>query len=81
MIDNINSLPHNGNLDWLKSKAFADDKIKVTEKLKFVTSEKGRKHCGKRRKLWLPEFSPFPTVLSKGFFLKVVKSRDCMVMG
>ena len=21
---------------------------------------KGRKHCGKRRKCWLPAFSPFP---------------------
>ena len=24
-------------------------------------------------------FSPFPTVFSKGFFLRVVKSRDCVV--
>ena len=36
----------------------------------------GRKHCGKRRKCWLPEFSPFPTMFSKGFFPRVVKSRD-----
>ena len=27
----------------------------------------GRKHCGKRRKCWLPAFSPFPTVFSEGF--------------
>ena len=27
--------------------------------------EKGRKHCGKRRKCWLPAFSPFPTMFSK----------------
>ena len=40
---------------------------------------KGRKHCGKRRKSWLPAFSPFPTLLSKGFFLRVVRSRDCVV--
>ena len=33
---NINSLPHDKILDWFKLKAFADDKIKVTEKLKFV---------------------------------------------
>ena len=39
---------------------------------------KGRKHCGKRRKFWLPAFSPFPTMFSKGLFLKVVKSRDCV---
>ena len=32
----FNSLPHEKILDWSKLKAFADDKIKVTEKLKFV---------------------------------------------
>ena len=31
----FNSLPCNKILDWSKSKAFADDKIKVTEKQKF----------------------------------------------
>ena len=35
-----------------------------------------RKHCGKSRKCWLPAFSPFPTMFSKGFFLRIVKSRD-----
>ena len=30
---------------------------------------KGRKHCGKRRKCWLPAFYPFPTMYSKGFFV------------
>ena len=40
---------------------------------------KGRKHCGKRRKCWLPSFSPFTTMFSKGFFLKVIKSQDCVV--
>ena len=38
---------------------------------------KGRKHCGKRRKCWLPS----PTIFSKAFFLKVIKSWDCMVEG
>ena len=38
----------------------------------------GRKHCGKRRKCWLPAFSLFPTMFSKGFF-KVIKSWDCVV--
>ena len=27
-----------------------------------------RKHCGKRRKCWLPAFSPFPTMFSTPFF-------------
>ena len=34
----------------------------------------GTRHCGKRRKCWLPKFS-------KGFFFRVVKSRDCVVKG
>ena len=34
--DNFNSLPNERILDWSKLKAFADDKINVTEKLKFV---------------------------------------------
>ena len=41
----------------------------------------GRKHCGKRRKCWLPAFSPFPTMFLKGFVVRVVKSRDCVVKG
>ena len=31
----------------------------------------GKKHCGKRRKCWLPAFSPCPTMFSKGFFFVV----------
>ena len=40
---------------------------------------KGRKHCGKRRKCWLPAFSPYLTMFSKGLFLRIVKSYDCVV--
>ena len=40
---------------------------------------KSRKDCGKRRKCWLPAFSPFPTMLSKAFLSRVVKSCDCVV--
>ena len=32
----LNSLPNNKFLDWSKSKGFADNKINVAEKLKFV---------------------------------------------
>ena len=34
---------------------------------------------GKGENAGLPAFSPFPTMFSKGFFLHVVKSRDCVV--
>ena len=39
----------------------------------------GRKYCRKRRKFWLPIFSPFLTILSKGFFFEVVKRQNCVV--
>ena len=74
----FNSLPNDKFLVWSKLKPIADDKINVTEKLKFDFG-KGRKHYGKRRKCWLPAFSPFPTMFSKGFFSKVVKSQGCVL--
>ena len=33
---NFNSLPNEKFLDWSKLKAFADDKINMTQNLKFV---------------------------------------------
>ena len=45
----FSSLPNDKISDISRSKAFADDKINATEKMKFV-SEMGRKYCGKRRK-------------------------------
>ena len=35
-MDKFNPLPNNKILDWSKFKAFADDKINMTEKLKFL---------------------------------------------
>ena len=35
----------------------------------------------KRRKCWLPAFSPFLTMFSKGFFCRAVKTRDCFGKG
>ena len=46
-----------------------------------IDFEKGRKHCGKWRKCWLKSFSPFPTMFSKAFFLRIVKSGDSAVRG
>ena len=39
----------------------------------------GGKSCRKRGKCRLLAFSPCTTILLKGFFLKVIKSRDCVV--
>ena len=44
-----------------------------------ICSGKGRKHCGKRRKCCLSAFSSIPTMFSKGFSLRIVESRDCVV--
>ena len=74
----LNTLPNDKISDRFKLKAFADDKIDVTEKLKFVFG-RVENIVGKRRKCWLPAFSPFPTMFSKGFFVRVVKSLDCVV--
>ena len=75
---NVNYLPNDKMLDLSKLKPFADDNLNVNKK-KEICFEKRRKHCGKRRKCWLPAFSPFPTMFSKGFLLRVVYSRECVI--
>ena len=81
------TLPNNKILDWSKLKAFADDKMNLNKKSTCFGKAfrkafgKGRKHGRKRRKCWLPAFSPFPTMFSKGFSFSVVKSQDCMGKG
>ena len=68
------SLPNNIFLGWLKLKAFADNKINVTQVLKFeIYFGKGRKHCVKRKQCWSPAVSPFPTMFSKVFLFWVIK--------
>ena len=37
----------------------------------------GRKHCWKSRKCWLPAFSPFTKMFSKG--VNIVKNCDCVI--
>ena len=50
-----------------KLKASVDSNIDINESLNFALGML-EKHCGKRRKCWLPAFSSFPTMFSKGFF-------------
>ena len=66
----FNPLPIDKILDWCKLKAFADDKLKVNEKLKF--------DLGRVENI-VTSFFPFPTMFSTGFFFNVVKSWDCVV--
>ena len=60
-------------LDLSKLKAFADEKIKVNKKFKISFVKDGNL-CGKRRKYWLPAFSPFSAMFSKAFSFRVIKS-------
>ena len=46
---------------------------------KEILSLSGRNYCGKRKQCWLPAPPPFPTISSKGFSLKVIKTPDCEV--
>ena len=59
-------------------KDFTENKIIVTQKMSFALG-RVENTVGKRRKCWLPAFSPFPTMFSTVFFLMVVKSQDCVV--
>ena len=68
----LNTLPNDKILDQSKLKRFADNKINVIQKQKFVL-ERVEKIVGKGEKCWLPAFSPFPIMFSKGFFFKVIK--------
>ena len=74
----FNFLPHGKILDWSKLRAFTDDKINVTEKLKFVLGrienivEKGQ-NAGYHH------FLLFPKCFSRSFPFKVVKGLDCVV--
>ena len=68
-------LTQNFGLTQIESICRRQNKCDSTTEICFG---RDRKLCGKRRKCWLPTLSPFPTMLSKGYFLGVVKSRDCM---
>ena len=68
----FNSLPHEKILDWSKLKAFADDKIKVTEKLKFVLG-RVENTVGKGENAGYQHFLLFPQCFQKASFSGVSK--------
>ena len=75
----FNSLP---NLDWSKLKAFADNNSDDA-KLMISVFDKVRNIVGKGENAGYlqPAFSPFSTLFSKGFILRVIKTWDCVVKG
>ena len=74
----INSLPNDKISDPLQIKSVLTQRNHCNLKIEILLGM-DRKHCVKRRKCWLPAFSPFPAIFSRGFFFRVVKSRDCVV--
>ena len=75
----FNSLPNYKILDWSKLKAFADDKIKMNEKLKCGFG-KVKNIVGKGQNAAYNIFS-FPTMFSNVPCFRVVKSQDYVVKG
>ena len=73
----LNSLL-NSIADWSKLEALADNKVKVTKNLKFVVGSV-ENIVGKNENVGNQHFPPFPTMFSKGFYFKVVKSQYCVV--
>ena len=67
-----NSFPNNKISDQFKLKLFADDKLNVTENLKFDFGN-GTTHY--------LVFLLYPQSFQKLFFLMVIKTRNCMVKG
>ena len=65
----VKPLPKDKIMDLSKLKALAENKINVTQKLKFVWD----------RVKWVPAFSPFTTMFSKGFLYRAVKRLDYVV--
>ena len=74
----MNSLPYDKFSNLSKLKALADNNVNVREKLKFVLGSM-ENIVGKGENAGYQHFPPFPTVFSKIFLLKVVKSRDSVV--
>ena len=74
----FNSLPNDKFLDPTKFKAFANDKS-IVPKIMISQHDRVENTVEKKRKCWLQAFSPFLTMFSKGFFLRVVKSRNFLL--
>ena len=74
----FNPLPNDKILDMTESKAFADDKLNVT-RVTISLLERVEDTVGKGENAGYQRFLLFQPVFSKAFFLRVVKSRDCVV--
>ena len=65
-------------LDQIESINFADAKLNAG-KIKISAFERIENIVGKGENAGYQHFPLFPTLFSKGFFFRVVKSQDCVV--
>ena len=72
LVIQFNSLPNDKFSDWSKLKAFADDKINVIEKLKFVLN-KVENLVGRGKNPGYQDFLLFPQCFQKAFSSWVLK--------
>ena len=68
----FNSLPHSRILDWSKFKVFADDKVSVTVKMKFVLRRE-ENTVGKEENAGNQLFLLFPQCFQKASFSRLLK--------
>ena len=68
----INSLPNHNFVDWSNMKAFADDKINVTEKLKLIFGT-AENIVGKGESAGYQHFLLFPQCFQKASFSRSFK--------
>ena len=75
----LNPLPSDKFLDWSKFKAFADDKIILTQKLRVVLG-RVENIVGKGENAGYQHFLLFPQCFQKAFFSGLLKvGDDCLV--
>ena len=70
--DIVNSLPNDKILDWSRLKAFADDKLNLIEKLKFVL-ERAENIVGKGENAGYQHFLLFLQFFQKASFTEWLK--------
>ena len=61
-------------------KAFEESNSNVGQMIQFLI-ETEVNIVGKRRKCWLPAFSPFTTMFLQGVFLRIINTWYCLVKG
>ena len=75
----VNSLSNNRTFDRSKLKALADDKSKEAQMTKLTFKE--QKTLWEKGEILVTSISSFPQNAFKGLYLRVAKTRDCVVPG